>query len=68
MKTFKLLSTLTNKIGNLTNRNIFNNSNNNTKVYTTDDFELDIENIKTILESIKFLNNSDKNNPTIKKY
>ena len=69
MKTFKLLSSLTNKIGNLTNRNIFNNSNNNNnnKGYTIDEYEQDIEKIKCLLESLKFQNNIDKNNPSIKK-
>ena len=66
MKTFKLLSSLTNKIGNLTNRNIFNNNNNN-KGYTIDEYEQDIEKIKCLLESLKFQNNIDKNNPSIKK-
>ena len=70
MKTFKLLSTITNKIGNLTNRNLFNNSNNNrnlSKGNITYEYEQDIEHIKSLLESIKFQNNVDSSNPALKK-
>ena len=71
----KLFSTITNKIGSLTNRNN-NKANNNlvksiSKENDTYDYELkiekNIENIKLILETIKLQNNSDKNNSSIKK-
>ena len=71
----KFFSSITTKIGNLTNRNN-NNSNNNlkksiSKENDTYDYEFKIEkNIeitKSILETIKLQNNSDKNNSSIKK-
>ena len=70
----KLFATITNKIGNLTNRN--NNSNtvltkSISKENDTYDYEQkiekNIEKTKLILETIKLQNNSDKNNTSIKK-
>ena len=74
MKTFKFLSTITNKIGSLTNRNILNNnilSKSISKENSTYDYEQKmekaIEKTKQLLESIKLQNNLDKNNPSLKK-
>ena len=71
MKSFKFISTITNKIGNLTNRNNTSSNNNLSKGNITYDKEQDIakniDKMKSILESIKLQNNFDKNNPYHKK-
>jgi len=71
MKSFKFISTITNKIGNLTNRNSSNSNNNLSKGNITYDKEQDIskniEKMKSILESVKLQNNFDKSNPYNKK-
>jgi len=71
MKSFKFISTITNKIGNLTNRNSSNSNNNLSKGNITYDKEQDIskniEKMKSILESVKLQNNFDKSNPYHKK-
>ena len=71
MKSFKFISTITNKIGSLTNRNNSSNNNNLSKGNITYDKEQDIakniDKMKSILESIKLQNNFDKNNPYHKK-
>ena len=73
MKTFKILSAITNKIGNLTNRVNINNltksiiKENDTSNYEQK-LEQNIEKAKSAIESIKLQNNSDKNFPNIKKY
>ena len=71
MKSFKFISTITNKIGNLTNRNNTSSNSNLSKGNITYDKEQDIskniDKMKSILESIKLQNNFDKNNPYHKK-
>ena len=71
MKSFKFISTITNKIGNLTNRNNTSSNSNPSKGNITYDKEQDIskniDKMKSILESIKLQNNFDKNNPYHKK-
>ena len=71
MKSFKFISTITNKIGSLTNRNNSSSNNNLSKGNITYDKEQDIakniDKMKSILESIKLQNNFDKNNPYHKK-
>ena len=71
MKSFKFISTITNKIGNLTNRNNTSSNSNLSKGNITYDKEQDIskniDKMKSILESIKLQSNFDKNNPYHKK-
>ena len=61
-KSFKFISSITNKIGNLTNRKINNTSKNEfININNEKDIDIIIKKIKSILDSIKIQNNTERN-------